>query len=86
MRNLLFEKRNCTLELDSSGTFILTLLDTHGNDLEQQVAAMLNDRMKQGKNKVLWWGNRGLILRFNNQYPPAKVSGRRPRKVSGKGG
>ena len=86
MRNLLFEKRNCTLELDSSGNFILTLLDTHGNDLEQQVATMFDERMKQGQNKVLWWGNRGLILRFNDQYPTAKVSGRRPRKVSGKGG
>lgn len=62
MRNLLFEKRNFTLEQDSNDNFILTLLDTKGNDLEQHVARMLDERMKEGQNKVLWWGNNGLIL------------------------
>lgn len=86
MRSLLFEKRNFTLELDSKGNFILTLLDTNGNDLEKRVASMLDRRMSQGLNKVLWWGNRGLILRFNDQYKPEEVSGEVPTKVSEKEG
>ncbi|MCK4390893.1 MAG: transposase, partial [Desulfobacterales bacterium] len=84
MRNLLFEKRNFTLEQDSNGNFVLTLLDTNGNDLEQRIAAMLDERMTRGENKVLWWGNRGLILRFDEQYKPEKRSGEVARKVSGK--
>jgi len=75
MRNLLFEKRNFTLEQDSNDNFILTLLDNNGNGLERRVAMMLEERMEQGRNKVLWWGNRGLTLHFDDQYRPAKVSG-----------
>jgi hypothetical protein len=75
MRNLLFEKRNFTLEQDSNDNFILTLLDNNGNGLERRVANMLEQRMKKGTNKVLWWGNRGLTLHFDDQYKPAKVSG-----------
>ena len=75
MRNLFFEKRNFTLEQNSDNNFVLTILDTSGNDLEQRVAAMLAKRMEQGKNKVLWWGNRGIILKFKNQYKMPKVSG-----------
>ena len=86
MRNLFFEKRNFTLEQDSDDNFVVTILDTSGNDLEQRVASMLAERMEQGKNKVLWWGNRGLVLRFNNQYKPQKVSGQGPEKVSEKEG
>ncbi len=68
MRNLLFEKRNFTLGLNSEGNFIVTLLDTDGNDLERRAAGMLEERMRRGLNKVLWWGNRGVVLRFRNQY------------------
>jgi hypothetical protein len=68
MRCLLFEKRNFTMEVDSRGDFILTLLDSAGNDLEKRVAQMLDNMMDRGKNKVLWWKNRGIRLRFNNQY------------------
>ncbi len=75
MRNLLFEKRNFTLEQDSNDNFVLTLLDNNGNSLERRVAGMLEQRMKKGTNKVLWWGNRGLTLHFDDQYKPAKVSG-----------
>ena len=38
--------------------------------------------MKQGTNKVLWWGNRGLTLHFDDQYKPEKVSGQGRWKVS----
>ena len=84
MRNLFFEKRNFTLEQNSDNNFVLTILDTSGNDLEQHVAAMLAERMEQGKNKVLWWGNRGIVLKFNNQYKTQKVSGQGQEKVSEK--
>lgn len=83
MRNLLFEKRNFTLEQDPDDSLVLTILDTSGNDLELRTADMLAERMDQGKNKVLWWGNRGLVLKFNNQYKPQKVSGQGQEKVSG---
>ncbi len=68
MRNLLFEKHNFTLLMNSKGNLIVTLLDTNGDEFEQQVAKMLDEKMAQGKNKVLWWGNRGIQLRFNDQY------------------
>lgn len=86
MRNLLFEKRNFTLEQQSNGNFLLTLLDTNGNDLERRVAKMLDDRMDQGQNKVLWWGNRGIILHFDDQYTNGKMSGEPSEKVSRKHG
>jgi hypothetical protein len=70
MRNLLFEKRNFSLEQDSNDNLILTLLDNNGNGLERRVASILEQRMKQGKNKVLWWGNRGITLQFDDQYKP----------------
>ena len=68
MRNLLFEKRNFMLGLDSEGNFVATFLDSAGNDLERRVAGMLAERLRRGLNKVLWWGNRGIALRFRNQY------------------
>jgi hypothetical protein len=86
MRNLLFEKHNFTLEQHSDNNFILTILDSAGNELEKRVAAMLAERMERGKNKVLWWGNRGLVLRFKNQYEGKKVSGQGHEKVSEKEG
>jgi len=60
------------------------LLDTNGNDLEQRVARMLDELMAQGRNKVLWWENRGLILRFDDQYKSTKMSTEASKKVSEK--
>ena len=51
MRNLLLEKRNFTLEQDSRNNFVITFLDSGGNDLENQVASMLVKRMEQGKKQ-----------------------------------
>jgi plasmid maintenance system killer protein len=86
MRNLLFEKRNFSLEQQSNGNLLLTLLDTNGNKLERSVAQMLDDLMAKGHNKVLWWKNRGIILRFDNQYAIDQMSGDQAEKVSGKRG
>ena len=80
------EKRNFTLQQNSKGNLVLTLLDSKGNDLEQRVAQLLEERMDQGKNKVLWWGNRGILLRLDDQYDSAKLSGNEPEKVSRKEG
>jgi transposase len=42
MRNMLFEKRNCTIEQNHSGNLILTLLDwQHKGTIEDHVAKML---------------------------------------------
>jgi len=73
MRNILFEKRNCTIEQDHSGNLILTLLDWHHKGtIEEHVAEMLLSLREKGKNKVLWWNNRSIFLRATNQYEMLK--------------
>ncbi len=67
MRQLLFEKRNCTIGQNSDGNLVLTFLDC-GNDLEKKLVKMYEALTKEKKNKVLWWGNRSLIPEFKNQY------------------
>jgi len=47
---------------------------------------MLDQRMIQGQNKVLWWGNRGLKLQFDDQYKTSEMSGTKSQKVSEKEG
>ena len=74
MRNLLFEKRNCTIQQNSEGDIIITILDTEMTELFQSVSNMLSSLKEKGKNKVLWWNNRSVLLRTASQYP-AKVSG-----------
>jgi hypothetical protein len=69
MRNLLFEKRNCTIELDHSGNLILTLLDWQKKEtIEDHISKMLLSLKEKGKNKVLWWNNRSIFLCAKNQY------------------
>jgi len=68
MRNLLFEKRNCTIMQDSNGDFVITILDSKMNKLIKDVQNMLESLRKKGGNKVLWWGNRGIFLRTQNQH------------------
>ena len=68
MRNLLFEKRNCRIEQNARGDFDLTLLDSTDSKLEKRVSEMLDQWRSKGKNKVLWWQNRGINLRTDGQY------------------
>ena len=69
IRNILFEKRNCTIEQNHSGNLILIHLDwQHKGTTEDHVAKMLLSLSEKGKNKVLWWNNRGIFLRAQNQY------------------
>ena len=74
MRNLLFEKRNCTIEQNSEGDIVITILDTEMTELIQSISNMLAALKEKGKNKVLWWNNRSVLLRTATQYP-VKVSG-----------
>ena len=66
MRNLLFEKRNCSIEQNHSGNFILAFLEGEANGIEDDISSMLMS-LKE-KNKVLWWKNRSIYLRTKNQY------------------
>ena len=70
-----FEKRNCTINQDSNGNFVLTFLDCGNTKLEQNLIDLYKELEKNGKNKVLWWNNRGLIIKFENQSSFMKVSG-----------
>ena len=73
MRNLLFEKRNCRIEQDSEGNLVITILDTEMTELIHAVSKMLNSLKEKGKNKVLWWNNRSLLLRTDSQYAATNV-------------
>ena len=68
MRNLLFEKRNCTVEQNSEGDIVISILDGGDTSLVQSVSKMLSLLKEKGKNKVLWWNNRSVLLRVANQY------------------
>ncbi len=68
MRNLLLEKRNCTIEQDAHGNFVLTFLEAQPNDLEIRTQKMLQEWKKDEKNKVLWWNNRSILLKTKSQY------------------
>jgi hypothetical protein len=69
MRTLLLEKRNCTIEVNKNDDFVLTNLDSSGDtELEKDVSKMLSFLSKKGLNKVLWWNQRGIFFKFNDQY------------------
>ena len=79
MRNLLFEKRNCTITEDNDGNFVITLVDSPKpvkieNDVAEMLAAFGKKGRKKGKNNVIWWNIRGLHLRSKDQYATEKVS------------
>ncbi len=73
MRNLLFEKRNCTVEQNSEGDIVLAILDTEMTELIHSVSRMLNSLKEKGKNKILWWNNRSILLRTASQYDDHSV-------------
>ncbi|MCB1111026.1 MAG: transposase, partial [Chlamydiia bacterium] len=52
MRQLLFEKRNCTLRQDSNQNLVLTFLDS-GDPVEGEVGELYKKLTKKEKNKVL---------------------------------
>jgi len=62
MRNLLFGKRNCTIRQNSEGDIVITILDTEITELVHFVSKMLSSLKEKGKNKVLWWNNRNVLL------------------------
>ena len=68
MRNLLFEKRNSTVHQNAEGDMVISILDGDGTELIHSVSKMLNVLKEKGKNKVLWWNNRSVLLRVEDQY------------------
>jgi hypothetical protein len=68
MRKMLLEKRNCLVDLDAEDNIRVTLLEAEMNDLEQRAVAVYKELSQQGRNKVLWWGNRGVTLVLKNQF------------------
>lgn len=68
MRNFLFERRNCTLQQGSDGNLVLTFLDVGNKKLEGAIIEMYENLSQQGKNKVLWWDNRGIVVKNREQY------------------
>jgi len=73
MRNLLFEKRNCTIQQNSEGDIVITILDTEMTELIYSVSKMLSSLKEKGKDKVLWWNNRSIILHTASQYAGESV-------------
>ena len=68
IRTTLFSNQNCELSLHDSGDLQLTYLDGDPLGIKQQVADLLATRARLGLNRVSWWGNRGLRIKFTNQY------------------
>lgn len=68
MRNILFEKRNCTIQQDSKGNIVLTFLDLGNRKIEKAMMELFSSLTESGKNKVLWWNNRRLKVKCKNQY------------------
>ena len=68
VRNMIFEKRNCTLSRNSEGQYVLTVLDTGLPEWDLAIQDWLDRWNKNGKNKVLWWKNAGLQFELKNQY------------------
>jgi hypothetical protein len=73
MKNLLSEKRNCTIQQNSEGDIAITILDTEMTELIHSVSKMLSSLKEKGKNKVLWWNNRSIILHAASQYAGESV-------------
>jgi len=69
MRNLLFEKRNCTIHQNNDGNFILTNLDVSPDyNLYKEVSKMLQRLKEEGKNKVMWWDQRSILFESKEQF------------------
>ena len=68
VRNLLLEKRNCTISRNADGQYVLTVLDTGLPEWDLAIQDWLDRWQKNGKNKVLWWENYGLQFQIKNQY------------------
>jgi hypothetical protein len=67
MRHLLFEKQNCTISQDTNNNLVLTFLDCQDEELKQGLTQVYTKLSDKGKNKVIWWDNRGLVIEFKKQ-------------------
>jgi len=51
MRNLLFEKRNCTIEQNADGDILLSILDSEMTGVTHAASTMLMRMKEEGKSK-----------------------------------
>jgi hypothetical protein len=68
MRNIFFARNNCEISKNADGNYLLSFLDSSAGDVGGKVAETLANLKKKGKNKVLWWNNRGISITFKNQF------------------
>ena len=53
---------------ESIGAIEINVLDSGMGKLLDKVSTMLESLKGKGKNKVLWWNNRGVALKAKDQY------------------
>jgi hypothetical protein len=68
LRTTIFSNQSCRLGLNDSGDLLLTYLDGDDLGIKAHLRDLLKQRTETGMNKVPWWGNRGVQVRFVNQY------------------
>lgn len=68
LRTTIFSNQSCKLGLDDSGDLLLTYLDGDNLGIKTHLSNLLKLRTEIGVNKVPWWGNRGVQVRFVDQH------------------
>ena len=66
-RHLLFGRHNCELRLRGEH-LELTYLDGGYSELHKALEQLLERRSARGLNRVGWWGDIGLTVKFDDQY------------------
>jgi hypothetical protein len=70
-RHLLFARHNCELRLRGE-QLELTYLDLGDGDLQSALDQTLRTRSERGLNRVSFWGDIGLVVRFKDQFAELK--------------
>ncbi len=72
VRNILLEKRNCTLSKNTNCDFVLTSIDSGTEGWDTAIKKVLDMWAENKKNKVLWRNNSRLIFETNDQFAEIK--------------
>jgi hypothetical protein len=56
------------VQQNSEGDIVISILDGNATELVQSVSKMFSRLKEEGKNKVLWWNNRSVLLNVADQY------------------
>lgn len=70
-RHLLFARHNCELRLRGE-QLELTYLDLGDGDLQSALDQTLRTRSERGLNRVSFWGDIGLVVKFKDQFAELK--------------